>query len=160
MKKISQLVKKTQRQRPGKRIRKKQAFTLIELIVVLAVLGVILAIAVPNYSQIQDQADDKAERATAALIIKSARLMQVNEGFADARATLLSMVGYAGAEERLDVAVHGVQFDDGEDPSTGTQYMDPIGAPKSFPLDTTEDGQKFTVELGDGTDFTEGDPVN
>ncbi len=51
---------------------KKQAgFTLLELIVVLAILGIILSIAVPNYLGINENANNSAQGVQAALIAKS-----------------------------------------------------------------------------------------
>jgi|GEM_PF-3012678 len=48
-------------QKLSKKLRKKQGFTLIELIVVLAILGIILAIAVPNYLGVQETSAVKAD---------------------------------------------------------------------------------------------------
>lgn len=60
-------------------LKNKRGFTLIELIVVLAVLAIILAIAVPRFIGIQKQARIDADYSTGALIAKAAEL-------ADARA--------------------------------------------------------------------------
>lgn len=48
----------------------KKGFTLIELIVVLAILGLILAIAVPNYMGIRQNATTSADIRTAELLAK------------------------------------------------------------------------------------------
>ena len=63
-------------------LKNKRGFTLIELIVVLAVLAIILAIAVPRFVNIQDESRIKADAATAEQIIKAARLMEArrNDG--------------------------------------------------------------------------------
>ena len=63
-------------------LKNKRGFTLIELIVVLAVLAIILAIAIPRFVTIQDESRIKADVATAEQIIKAARLMQArrNDG--------------------------------------------------------------------------------
>lgn len=63
-------------------LKNKRGFTLIELIVVLAVLAIILAIAVPRFVTIQDESRIKADVATAEQMIKAARLMEAkrNDG--------------------------------------------------------------------------------
>ena len=60
----------------------KKGFTLIELIVVLAVLAIIMAIAIPRFVGIQDESRINADVATAEQIIKAARLMEAkrNDG--------------------------------------------------------------------------------
>ena len=65
-------------------LKNKRGFTLIELIVVLAVLAIILAIAIPRFVTIQDESRIKADVATAEQIIKAARLMEArrNDGIA------------------------------------------------------------------------------
>lgn len=66
------------------KLKNKKGFTLIELIVVLAVLGIIMAIAVPRFMGVQDQARIDADKVTAEQIIKSARLQEAmnNDGVA------------------------------------------------------------------------------
>jgi len=63
-------------------LKNKRGFTLIELIVVLAVLAIILAIAIPRFVTIQDESRIKADAATAEQMIKAARLMEArrNDG--------------------------------------------------------------------------------
>ncbi len=46
-------------------------FTLIELIVVLAILGLILAIAVPNYMAVQTKAEETADQREAELLAEA-----------------------------------------------------------------------------------------
>lgn len=51
-----------------KNIKKKKGFTLIELIIVVAVLGILALIAVPKFGQIQQKSKVKADIATAKTI--------------------------------------------------------------------------------------------
>ncbi|MTI48217.1 MAG: type II secretion system protein [Firmicutes bacterium] len=63
----------------NKRIRNKKGFTLIELIVVLAVLGIIAAIAVPRFAGVQDKAKANADDASLEIIEKAAELYVIAE---------------------------------------------------------------------------------
>ena len=54
------------------KLRNKKGFTLIELIVVLAVLAIIMAIAVPRFTGVQETAKIDADYSTGAMIAKAA----------------------------------------------------------------------------------------
>lgn len=56
-----------------------KGFTLVELIVVMAVLAVISAIAVPRFLGVQEDAKLEADYATAAMLGKAAELYLVND---------------------------------------------------------------------------------
>lgn len=66
------------------KLRNKKGFTLIELIVVLAVLAIIMAIAVPRFVGVQEEAKVESDRATLANIVKISEFYlvkgEMNEG--------------------------------------------------------------------------------
>jgi len=59
------------------KLKNRKGFTLIELIVVLAVLAIIMAIAVPRFLGVQEEAKKDADSSTAAMIGKAAELYKV-----------------------------------------------------------------------------------
>ena len=76
------------------KLKNKRGFTLIELIVVLAVLAIILAIAVPRFIGIQKQARIDSDYSTGALIAKAAELYEAREEEAPANAEDLIVEKY------------------------------------------------------------------
>lgn len=54
-----------------RKLKEKSGFTLIELIVVIAILGLLAVIAVPRFSAVQTNAEESANKATARTIMSA-----------------------------------------------------------------------------------------
>lgn len=65
------------------KMKNKKGFTLMELIIVLAILGIIAAIAVPRYKELQQKTKDEADAASIALIENAAEIAFVNGDIID-----------------------------------------------------------------------------
>ena len=63
-----------------KKLKNKKGFTLIELIIVIAILGIIAAIAIPRFNGIQETSKEKADDVTAKMIEKAAETYFISEG--------------------------------------------------------------------------------
>ncbi len=67
------------------KLKNRKGFTLIELIVVLAVLAIIMAIAVPRFMGVRETAAEDSDEATLASIAKLAELEYVRENESGAK---------------------------------------------------------------------------
>ena len=63
----------------NKRLRNRKGFTLIELVVVVAILGILALIAIPRFANIREDAQVKAAESTAISILNAAELYYVQE---------------------------------------------------------------------------------
>ncbi|SET45019.1 type IV pilus assembly protein PilA [Oceanobacillus limi] len=66
-----------------KKWKKEKGFTLVELLAVIAILGIILAIAVPAIGNVIDDSKEDAYNANIELILNAARLADVSGDFTD-----------------------------------------------------------------------------
>lgn len=64
-----------------KKLKKEKGFTLVELLAVIAILGIIVAIAVPVVGNVIDNSKEDAYDANIELIINAARLADVSGEF-------------------------------------------------------------------------------
>lgn len=63
-----------------KNINNRKGFTLVELVVVIAILGILSAIAVPRFTGTQENAREKADEATLATVQSAVRLCEAETG--------------------------------------------------------------------------------
>lgn len=73
--------------------KKRKGFTLIELVVVIAILGILAAIAIPRFTQMTDKANQSAFESTHRTIVAAVQMyMAANDG--EKPANLDALSGY------------------------------------------------------------------
>lgn len=91
-----------------KTINNQKGFTLVELIVVIAILGILSAVAVPNYMNYQYRSRINTDVSTAGEIIRAARTQIIEEGASsvpslDDIAEVANMKPISAADGKFDV---------------------------------------------------------
>ncbi len=61
------------------KLRKRKGFTLIELVVVIAILAILLAIAIPAYTGYRERAEEQAQAANVRML-ENAAMLYLSEG--------------------------------------------------------------------------------
>lgn len=99
-------------ERMKKKINNEKGFTLVELLAVIAILGIILAIAVPSVGEVISNSEEKAHEANVELLENAARLAYLSEEDPKESYTLEELVT-SGYLEKVPEAVGEHTYPDG-----------------------------------------------
>ena len=126
-----------------------KGFTLIELIIVIAILGIIALIAVPNLAGIRQRSQIAADIRTAEQIGKALRIWYTDED-ANTKRELPSLNNTDTAINNIIVRLDAENIEEGKIFDGFTNYMSIPSAPKSW--DATDTGAYYISTTGVSTD--------
>lgn len=117
------------------KLRNKKGFTLVELLIVIAVLGIIAAIAVPRFTGVLSGVKNKAEVSSAKMIVKEVEAEFMLENWTFPSDNIFTVVKLA----------------DTVDKSTGYNGEIPLDEKGvAMKITITKSGDKYTLKITDG----------
>ena len=90
----------------------KKAFTLIEILIVVILLGILAAVVVPNFVNTADEAREAADRSTLRMLKSQVELYKAKESAAPTALSDLETAGYIDNVPEMQSALYGTAGDD------------------------------------------------
>lgn len=113
-----------------KKLRSNKGFTLVEMVIVLAIIGVIAALAIPIYGNIMEKANQTADEANIKTVETAVAVYQAENG------ALPSIDEETNTEEAFNELITELH---------GAGYL------KDATLEVNSDGRSFTYDKSNGT---------
>lgn len=131
-------------------MKKQQGFTLIEIIAVLVILGILAAVAIPKYNDIQKQARAAALNGAFAAGVSQAKMKHAEDVMGGTDPTVWTWSTASMTVGDFVVAINGACLASGTDGVSVTVLNDPGGAvvPSRYP-NGTNFTKYFTVCTND-----------